>query len=274
MEEVQNRDPRLAQTIRTPGYTRIGQSKVLAPDLSVSVTGYHPIKFVQDPTQAGGNIDRNDYATCDLPVYRYAEVLLNFAEAKAELGTLTQADVDRSINEIRRRVDMPELNMDEANSHPDKYLASAETGYPNVIGTNKGIILEIRRERAIELTQEGFRFDDLVRWKAGRCIDQAITGMYFPGPGEYDLTGDGEPDVMLYTASQGKPEAASGVQVYQLDSDIILSDGDKGYISYHKNIQRTPFNENRDYLYPIPINERSLNKNLTQNPGWEDGLDF
>lgn len=274
MEEVQNRDPRLSQTIRTPGYTRIGQSKVLAPDLSVSVTGYHPIKFVQDPTQAGGNIDRNDYATCDLPVYRYAEVLLNFAEAKAELGTLTQADVDRSINEIRRRVNMPELNMDEANSHPDNYLASAETGYPNVTGTNKGIILEIRRERAIELAQEGFRFDDLVRWKAGRCIDQAITGMYFPGPGEYDLTGDGEADVILYTASQSKPEAASGVQVYQLDSDIILSDGDKGYISYHKNIQRTPFNENRDYLYPIPINERSLNKNLTQNPGWEDGLDF
>lgn len=274
MEEVQNRDLRLSQTIRTPGYTRIGQSKVLAPDLSVSVTGYHPIKFVQDPTQAGGNIDRNDYATCDLPVYRYAEVLLNFAEAKAELGTLTQADVDRSINEIRRRVNMPELNMDEANSHPDNYLASAETGYPNVTGTNKGIILEIRRERAIELAQEGFRFDDLVRWKAGRCIDQAITGMYFPGPGEYDLTGDGEADVILYTASQSKPEAASGVQVYQLDSDIILSDGDKGYISYHKNIQRTPFNENRDYLYPIPINERSLNKNLTQNPGWEDGLDF
>ena len=274
IEEVQDRDPRLSQTVRTPGYTRIGQVAILAPDLSVSVTGYHPIKFVQDPTQAGGNIDRVDYATCDLPVYRYAEVLLNYAEAKAELGTLTQADVDRSINVIRSRVDMPALDMAEANRHPDPYLSSSETGYPNVTGSNQGVILEIRRERAIELTQEGFRFDDLVRWKAGACINQSITGMYFPGPGEYDLTGDGEPDVILYAASSAKPEAAAGVQVYQIGSDILLSEGDEGYISYHKNISRTVFNETRDYLYPIPINERSLNPNLTQNPGWQDGLDF
>lgn len=274
IDEVKNRDPRLAQSIRTPGYTRIGQTKVLAPDLSISVTGYQPIKFVQDPTASGGNVDRNDRSTCDLPVYRYAEVLLNYAEAKAELGTLTQDDLDNSINLIRRRVGMPDLNMSSANANPDRYLSSDDTGYSNVTGTNKGVILEIRRERTIELMQEGFRFDDLVRWKAGHCIDQSIYGMYFPGPGEYDLTGDGVADVILYASGTSKPSAASGTQVYKIGEEIILSEGNKGYVSYHKNIERTPFSEQRDYLYPIPSDERSLNKNLTQNPGWNDGLDF
>jgi len=274
IDEVKDRDPRLAQSIRTPGYTRIGRTEVLAPDLSTSITGYQPIKFVQDPTASGGNVDRNDRSTCDLPVYRYAEVLLNYAEAKAELGTLTQDDLDKSINLIRQRVGMPDLNMSVANANPDRYLSSDETGYPNVTGANKGVILEIRRERGIELMQEGFRFDDLVRWKAGHCIDQSISGMYFPGPGEYDLTGDGKADVILYAAGTSKPIAASGVQVYKIGEELILSGNNSGYISYHKNIERTPFSEERDYLYPIPTNERSLNNNLTQNPGWKDGLDF
>ena len=273
IEEMKDRDPRLAQSIRTPGYTRIGQTTVLAPDLSISVTGYQPIKFVQDPKASGGNVDRNDRSTCDLPVYRYAEVLLNYAEAKAELGNLTQADLDKSINLIRQRAGMPGLDMNAANASPDRYLSDAETGYPNVTGANKGVILEIRRERAIELNQEGFRFDDLVRWKAGYCINQSTYGMYFPGPGAYDLSGDGQPDVTLYANGTPKPAVTSGV-AYEIGKEIILSGGNKGYIYYHKNIERTAFDEGRDYLYPIPINERSLNHNLTQNPGWNDGLSF
>lgn len=274
IDEVKDRDPRLAQSIRTPGYTRIGQTEVLAPDLGTSVTGYQPIKFVQDPTASGGQVDRNDRSTCDIPVYRYAEVLLNYAEAKAELGTLTQADLDISVNEIRDRVGMPDLDMTKANANPDRYLSSEEYGFTNVNGTNKGVILEIRRERAIELMQEGFRFDDLVRWKAGYCIDQPITGMYFKGPGEYDLSGDGKTDLILYAEGTAKPDAGTGVMVYQIGEEITLSDGNWGYLSYHKNVERTKFNEERDYLYPIPTDERSLNKNLTQNPGWADGLDF
>ncbi len=273
IEEMKDRDPRLAQSIRTPGYKRIGQTTVLAPDLSISVTGYQPIKFVQDPKASGGNVDRNDRSTCDLPVYRYAEVLLNYAEAKAELGTLTQADLDKSINLIRQRAGMPGLEMNTANANPDRYLSDSETGYLNVTGANKGVILEIRRERAIELNQEGFRFDDLVRWKAGYCIDQSTYGMYFPGPGAYDLSGDGQPDVTLYANGTPKPVVTSGV-AYEIGNEIILSGGNKGYVYYHKNIERTPFDEGRDYLYPIPINERSLNHNLTQNPGWNDGLSF
>ena len=275
-EEVKDRDPRLAQSIRTPGYKRIGAKRVQGPDLGVTITGYQPIKFVQDTTASGGQIDRNDRSTCDMPVFRYAEVLLNYAEAKAELGTLTQDDLTISVNEIRNRVEMPALNMAEANKNPDWYLSSEEYGYPNVTGANKGVILEIRRERAVELIQEGLRLQDLYRWKAGYCIDQTISGMYFPGPGEYDLSGKGKTDLILYTAGSTKPKDEEGVSVYELGSDIILSEGNKGYVYYHKTVEnlRTPFNEERDYLYPIPSGERSLNPNLTQNPGWSDGLNF
>lgn len=274
VEETKDRDPRLAQSIRTPGYTRIGKTEVLAPDFGCSVTGYQPIKFVQNPDDSGGNVDRNDRSTCDIPVYRLAEVMLNYAEAKAELGTLTQDDLDISINKIRDRVDMPDLKLAEANANPDWYLLSDEYGFSNVSGANQGVILEIRRERAIEMIQEGTRYEDLVRWKAGPCLDQALTGMYFPGAGQYDLTGDGKTDLILYNEGSAKPEAGDGEYVYQIGTEILLSGGTRGYVSYHKNIERTPYNEERDYLYPIPINERSLNPDLTQNPGWNDGLSF
>lgn len=271
LEETKDRDPRMAQSVRTPGYTRIGSTTVEAPDISVANTGYQLVKFVQARPPEG---DRGDKSTCDMPVFRFTEVLLNYAEAKAEAGTLTQEDLRISINLIRSRAGMPDLDMVEANKNPDWYLSSEEYGYPNVTGPNKGVILEIRRERAIELLEEGFRYNDLMRWKAGYCIDQPITGIYFPGPGEYDLSGDGKADVILYPKGSAKPSAGEGVQVYELDKDIYLTEekSSKGYMFYHKTVERTKFNEGRDYLYPIPSTERELNPNLEQNPGWSDGL--
>ena len=271
LEETKDRDPRMAQSVRTPGYTRIGSTTVEAPDISVANTGYQLVKFVQARPPEG---DRGDKSTCDMPVFRFTEVLLNYAEAKAEAGTLTQEDLRISINLIRNRAGMPDLDMVEANKNPDWYLSSEEHGYPNVTGPNKGVILEIRRERAIELLEEGFRYNDLMRWKAGYCIDQPITGIYFPGPGEYDLSGDGKADVILYPKGSAKPSAGEGVQVYELDKDIYLTEekSSKGYMFYHKTVERTKFNEGRDYLYPIPSTERELNPNLEQNPGWSDGL--
>ena len=271
LEETKDRDPRMAQSVRTPGYTRIGSTTVEAPDISVANTGYQLVKFVQARPPEG---DRGDKSTCDMPVFRFTEVLLNYAEATAEAGTLTQEDLRISINLIRSRAGMPDLDMVEANKNPDWYLSSEEYGYPNVTGPNKGVILEIRRERAIELLEEGFRYNDLMRWKAGYCIDQPITGIYFPGPGEYDLSGDGKADVILYPKGSAKPSAGEGVQVYELDKDIYLTEekSSKGYMFYHKTVERTKFNEGRDYLYPIPSTERELNPNLEQNPGWSDGL--
>lgn len=265
---VKDRDPRLAQSIRTTGYHRIGKTDILAPDFTATTTGFQPIKFVQSPLLESGQLD-NKRSTCDMPVLRYGEVLLNYAEAKAEAGTLTQADLDKSINLLRNRVGMPHLSLASANSNPDPFLEDPNFGYTNVSGSNKGVILEIRRERAVEFVMEGSRMMDLLRWRAGYCLDQDIYGMYFPGPGEYDLTGDGKPDLYLYTASQAKPNVTDA-QVYRIGSEILLSEGESGYTNYHKSQPRNGWNNNRDYYYGLPIDDLSLNKNLTQNPGWED----
>lgn len=273
-DEMKDRDPRLFQSIRGLGYTRIGKTEVVGTDLGYCTTGYMPIKFVVGPDASNGQVDRGGRNTNDIPVYRYAEALLNYAEAKAELGTLTQEDLNNSVNLIRKRAGMPDLIMADANATPDPYLLSAETGFINVTGNNAGVILEIRRERGIELLEEGFRIDDLFRWKAGLRLNQSIQGMYFPGPGEYDLTGDGKPNLVLYANGTPTPSAPKGALVKEIGKEILLSEGTSGYVDYHKNHERYGFNEGRDYLYPIPINERSLNHNLTQNPGWNDGLGF
>lgn len=275
IDEVKNRDPRLSQSIRNPKFM-LSDNKPFPNKFAISVDGYHPIKFLQDQTK--GYDVRVGYSSNDLPVFRYAEVLLNYAEAKAELGTLTQTDIDISIKLLRDRVGMPNLNMGAANANPDPYLLSVEAGYNNVNAANKGVILEIRRERAIELVQEGFRIDDLVRWKAGYCIDQPLVGIYFPGPGEYSLSGNGKTDLILYTKGN-KPATQVGVEMYEIgtpvnNGGIILTEGTKGNVFFHSNIILAGFKEQRDYLYPIPINERSLNRNLAQNPGWIDGLGF
>lgn len=262
-QECRNRDPRLSQTIRTPGYTRIDSNEELAPDLSVTVTGYQPVKFVTTK-----DADSWDQSENDLPLFRAAEVYLNYAEAKAELGILTQDDLENSVKKIRDRVGMPNIDLQAANANPDPYLA---TLYPRVAGTNAGVILEIRRERTIELAQEGFRYYDIMRWKEGKIFERPILGMYFPGPGEYDLDGNGTYDVCLYVSD--KPETEAPLS-YKLGEGIVLSDGERGYVSPHYNIPGV-WNEERDYFYPIPTDDRSLTMGaLTQNPGWDDGLDF
>ena len=201
---------------------------------------------------------------------RLAEVYLNFAEAKAELGTLTQQDLDKSINILRRRVGMPDLLMSEVNASPDPFLTSAETGYPNVTGPNQGVILEIRRERVVELAFEGLRYADLLRWACGERVTKGLYGMYFPGPGEYDWDNDGKVDICLYSGSKPSVEATF---IYKIGSDITLTDGSKGYVKPNPAYTFS-FDPERDYLYPIPTNERVLNHRLLQNPGWNDGLNF
>lgn len=265
-EECKDRDPRLAQSIRTPGYKRIGETTPVLPDFSGSVTGYQQIKYVTGTACDSYNISYND-----LIIFRMAEVYLNFAEAKAELGTLTQEDLEKSVNRLRERVGMPDMDMEEANASPDPYLLSAETGYPGVKGTNQGVILEIRRERSIELAQEGFRYYDIIRWKEGQAFNRQFYGMYFPGPGEYDLDGDGKMDIYLWKGTQAGSSASVKLEI---GGSIFLSDGDRGYVVPHPEKQEK-WVEERDYYYPIPINDRSLTGGaLTQNPGWDDGLTF
>ncbi|MGE8429411.1 MAG: RagB/SusD family nutrient uptake outer membrane protein [Sphingobacterium sp.] len=255
-EEVLNRDPRLSQTIRTPGYKRIGGAAAVAPNFGNSVTGYQLIKFVGDVKYDNFNRSEND-----MPIFRYAEVLLNYAEAKAELGTLSQADLDKSIKLLRDRVGMPNLNLQVAKSNPDAFLAK---DYPNVVGDMKGVLLEIRRERRIELVMESFRWDDILRWKSGQLVTRQFKGMYFPGTGKFDLDNDGKDDVWIY---EGDKPSASGIQLLKLGSEILLENGNKGNVIINAHIKKV-FDEKKDYLYPIPVQERQLNPNLTQNPNW------
>ena len=218
VDECKNRDPRLAQSICTPSYQPIVSNRKNIPDLNACVTGYQLIKYEDEAV--GGKSD------IDLFYFRLAEVYLNYAEALAEINQLTQDDLDISINKLRDRVGMPHLIMKTANANPDPYLLANTTGYPNVSGANQGVILEIRRERTIELLSEHFRYDDILRWKAGQNMKQAILGMYFPSPGEYDLNGDGQNDICLYTDT--KPGNAQGITYLKIDSDIKLSDGKIG----------------------------------------------
>ena len=282
-DEMQNRDPRLTQTVVGPGYMRINSDAVSSPNFGASTTGYQITKWVTDASGDGYLGSSNDYI-----LFRAAEVYLNYAEAKAELGTLTQEDLKISIKKIRDRVGMPNIDMDAANANPDPYLCALESGYQNVTGPNKGVILEIRRERTIELLLEGFRYYDIIRWKEGKMFEQPFLGMYFPGltqgsgDNRYDvfdmndgIAGDKEKvDICIYTGK--KPSVKNIRKFYKLGEEFVLTDGDKGNIICH-DIEKEPrqWNEERDYFFPIPTTERSLtNGALTQNPGWNDGLDF
>ena len=282
-DEMQNRDPRLTQTVVGPGYMRINSTTVSSPNFGASTTGYQITKWVTDASGDGYLGSSNDYI-----LFRAAEVYLNYAEAKAELGTLTQDDLKISIKKIRDRVGMPNIDMLAANANPDPYLCAPETGYRNVTGPNKGVILEIRRERTIELCLEGHRYYDIIRWKEGKMFEQPFLGMYFPGltqgsgDNRYDVfdmndgtVGDGEKvDICIYTGK--KPSVRNIRKFYKLGEEFVLTDGDKGNIICH-DIEKEPrqWREDRDYLYPIPTQERLLsNGTLSQNPNWDDGLDF
>ena len=272
-EEVADRDPRLAQTIRTPGYSWKSPGKSNdGPEFAYCQSGFQTIKYIPA-------YDTKPYSTdnCfnDMPVFRYAEALLNYAEAKAELGELTPGDLDISVNLIRARVGMPALDMAAANANPDPYLTSEQTGYPNVSGSNKGVILEIRRERAIELFQEGYgRYFDLMRWAAGYCLNQPMYGMYIPGPGSYDFGDDSK--YTFYTESTSasgntfKIYLPGGPEENEMTFLVDPNTGKYATAGVLDVMHFIPhsFDEKKHYLYPIPENELLLNKKLQQNPNW------
>lgn len=239
VEDVfENRDPRLRQTILHPddvmvyGYGNFdtrAYPRLTGMEGGQRInTGYHIVK-VYDV-----NTSHATYNTSDTPaiIMRFAEVLLIYAEAMAELGTITQGDLDASINLLRDRVGMPHLDMTNVPVDP-RYV-------------NDGIsplIAEIRRERRVELFMEGFRYDDLRRWKQGKKLEQPDLGIRFDDAAASRYTGA----IVQTTTVDGIP-----------------------YIDVYKGTDwgEPVFDESKHYLWPIPLSAIAQNPDIQQNPGW------
>ncbi|MCF6333801.1 MAG: RagB/SusD family nutrient uptake outer membrane protein [Draconibacterium sp.] len=205
-----NKDPRMSASIFKAG------DPANNPDIYEWGKGGSPTRF---PSRKYSIIA--DWASSrsfvDISIIRYAEVLLNYAEAKFELdGSISDDDLNKSINLLRDRLSMPHLT----NTF--------------VIGNGLDMRTEIRRERSVELAQEGFRYDDIIRWKiAEEVLPKSLIGAtYFP-----DVYGN-------------------------------VNVSDDGYILVQDASSRN-FDPAKDYLYPIPVREIALSEGaITQNPGW------
>ena len=264
-DEVKNRDLRLKQTIRLGDYQRIsGGSLVPAPPLfSYTFTGYQPIKWTLDDMY----YDTRDLNINSISQFRYAEVLLNFAEAKAELATLTDAEWAKTVGVLRTRGGITG-GISAKPTVVDPYLVA--NYFP---GIADAVILEVRRERGIELCLEGFRFADLLRWKRGELMNQEWNGFYVPAlVTPMDLNEDGIPDVAFYQGTKPSP-AVSGVTYVDVSATVggkvnsqLLKNGTSGELTWMNNIKRKW--EDKMYYYPIPQTDLITNPNIGQNPGW------
>ncbi|MBT34309.1 MAG: RagB/SusD family nutrient uptake outer membrane protein [Thalassobius sp.] len=270
VEEFENRDARLSQTYAFPGWELVNTGTyaqgggVYVQQLQKNFSGYHMIKgFVN-------NTDQEVINSVDFPVIRFAEILLIYAESKAELGELTQADLDASINQLRARAGMPDLML---NPEVDPVQ---QARYPSI---SNATLLEIRRERRIELALEGYRYDDIMRWGAGDNLEVEPEGLYFPGLGKYDLTGDGIEDIILIANSESIPsgedrevnELGETLIYYRVgsqgdDASVYLENGESGTVQTVAD--RGEFVAPKYYYRPVPQTQVTLNPNLTQIFGW------
>lgn len=271
----EGRDPRFKETFTYPGFKRTESGSPYIPKITAGC--YDQLKFYPRDESLREGWDM-DYTS--LPIFRYGEVLLNYAEAKAELGTLTQEDLDRSINLLRARVQMPAMSLSDANAHPDAWLIEQ---YPNVSGTNRGVILKIRRERRVETACEGLRWNDIQRWAVGELFALNNEGAYFPSLGAFDITGDDREDIAILANPsntlrlQGLPaDVRSNLTLYYLekedgtDDGFYLSEGESGHINFTSYLQNPRhFISPKHYYLPIPLSQMTLNPNLKQPYGWE-----
>ncbi len=249
--ELQNRDPRLKQTIADFGTYNLattvtqGTENRPYPNLPGTAgnkcpTGYRLAKWwYNSPT----DWDRTTNGMQAGLMWRYAEVLLNYAEAKYELGEISQDVVDKTVNLLRKRVGMPELKLGAEPADP-----RLDQVYSTYVGYSIAPVLrEIRRERRVEMAFENTRWDDIVRWRAGGLISVPVEGMKF-NPADYPATS------ALSRLVPGK--------------DIFLTA--EGYINpYAQTLPNGRKWNDRLYLFPFTLQELILNKSLTQNPGWD-----
>lgn len=264
-EEVKDRDLRLKQTIRLGEYSRTenGVPIISPPNFTQTYTGYQPIKWCYDERFPYDDESRNDNAHI---IMRWAEVLLNKAEALAELGEMNAADWTATIGALRERAGISGSSLTSLPTVADPYLIDYYGGK-----FTDPIMLEILRERAVEMIFEGLRTDDLIRWKLGDLF-QSITfnGIYIPSLGEYDLNGDGVMDVCFYQGQRPTPSqpniAFVNVSPSTAAGQIQLSNGDHGEVIWNPGEREWL---DKKYLYPIPATDLERNPDLGQNPDWE-----
>lgn len=254
VENCTNRDYRLQQSVITPVYKKNinGTVQRYNATWAVTMTGYQVIKFNLDDTY----YEQTSRCTNAIPIFRYAEVLLNEAEAKAELGEMDTKLWDKTIRPLRERAGVNGA----APASADPYLIAY---YRNKC-TDKWL-LEIRRERAIELffEGEGLRFDDLMRWGVGELLANTWSSFYIGQKNvAYDTNGDGVKDLMVCDT---KPSSTT-TGVYYIDlskSPYYTFDKGKLYITNENYWQ------DNKYLHPIPRAALVKNPNLKQNFGWQ-----
>ena len=254
-KEIQNRDPRLADNIDEESGLRLnGVAAVYA------ASGYYANRYVnKDLINKPGGMSST--STTDAPVMKLNEVMLNYIEAAAELAelgqyTLTQADFDKTINAIRDRqsTQMPHLTL----AGNALKVNGVEINDPDRDATVKPIIWEIRRERRVELAYEGLRFNDLRRW----------------GKLEYaDMTKNKKLNMGAWINKADYPENAEALAKITLcDENGNIVTGNEGYIMPITEVAKMRVMADKDYLYPIPVDQITMYENhgfkLTQNPGW------
>ncbi len=270
IDELENRDPRMLQTIATPAageftYYLDGKRPAIAnlfnpikeitvnnqtiditkpennqykwADKGASSTGYVVVKFYNPAEDQSAH----HQGTVDAPLFRFSEVLLIYAEASAELGDANmQAVLDATVNKLRERVGFNVPLTTTPVSDP-----RLEAMYPNVTGANAALIREIRRERRVEMVGEGLRLYDILRWKIGHVLNEKRAGFV--------------PDPTLYS-----PE-----EIAKLENDMgVLPNGALNI--YDARVTAAPDFQEKNYLLSLPINEMALNPNLRpNNPGWD-----
>jgi len=243
-----DRDPRITETFVSTTVRLNG----LNPNYSTS--GYATHKFLNEAIKNNVEASLSNNPT-DAPVMRYGEVLINYAEAAAELATVgssafTQADLDKSINKLRAR---PGINLPALQVNGDQPAVNGVVyDDPERDPTVPSLIWEIRRERRVELIFEGFRLNDLRRWKK-----------------------------LEYADTQTNPDINRGAWIRKADYTaadraklkVTLTGPEEGYIIPATNAATLRrFDNPRVYLNPLPLDQIKLytdnNKELPQNPGW------
>lgn len=285
-KEFDGRDYRLINTVNHEGwmYTKNNGSKAKKGINmgSYTYTGYNFIKWSMEREEnySKGRADN------DIPIFRYAEVLLNYAEAKAELGEMSADVWDKTVGELRRRAGVTSIYPASGDYKEDAWLKKYYGG------SLSNTILEIRRERVCELGLEHLRLEDLYRWHCGHLVvnrdtdnagwrgiwvtkEEAELEWKEPEPESKD-----KPKVIsgglkfqggtyIFPINPDKdhsPATGMGVAISNKTSDqnYSFSEGTYGYIMYNYKLE---WND-RMYVHPIPDSAMTLNPDLGQNPKW------